>query len=525
MRVEMLGHASLLVQSEVGSVLFDPLFYGKHHEGVYDVYPPRSLDVQQVGHFDAVVISHAHADHFDLPSISLLPRTTPIIIPADPEIASCLHGLGFTQLVTAREFEPIQLGQLELIPTPAAAGAIEHGYILRADESTVWNMIDSFPSQAAIERVLEQFGPIDLLITPWQPLHDTAVSSGAAPSFPHGIYSRILTAILRIQPRVLVPGACGFWAVGAAAWTNKLLFPLTLERFVSDLSRLDPNLIERIHHLDPGDAIMVTPRGVSVEQGLSASVKTLRPYDWRDRAFRPLDLLGPPVLEHRGAAASEAECGELVRAFFEDALPEFIAERKRAFDWHDSWGVVYQYEVVFDADSRQYWTFTFAPDGLTVKAGEDPMRTGWTVITAGLLVGLIASIHSWEFAEMSGELRRFGFHYLVDKRGLHVPHTVTLVDPLTLMLSNSSEHETFRTNVVEALDREYKSYLRELGLDPAEVFVVQQTQPMVQHVGQIDPTSIANSVMKQIQLLSLDTSAPNQYGAIEASTDEKHDAS
>ena len=526
MKVEMLGHANVLISSPHGAVLFDPLFYGVHHEGVYDIYPPRSFDLQALGHFDAVVVSHAHADHFDPASLALLPRGVPLIVPSDTEMIACLRGLGFQHLIRAQDFEPIRLGSMELIPTPAAAGALEHGFVLRDEEATVWNMVDTFPSPAAIEQVLERFGPIAALLAPWQPLHDTAVSTGAVPVFPHGMYSAILTTIARINARVVIPGACGFWAVNAAAWTNKLLFPLTRERFIRDLERLDSILAKRVQPLEPGDAVTVTPRGVALDRGLAACVSLEQPYDWRDRAFDPLSLLGPPLREHRGPAASVLECGEAIADFFKKAMPEFVADYERAFVWHRLWEPVYQVEVVFDEGQRRYYTMSFEGGALEVSEGLDPLRTAFVAVTAGLLVGLIAGSLSWDYAMMSGEMRRFSFNYGVDERGLRVPHSVGLHDPLTMMLGAASERENFMANLIEALDENYRQTLREDGREPEQALVQARDAPAIKAVPTFDPTRIAESVMQQVNMAfhkqqQLEVAQPTE----ESNQDEKHDAS
>ncbi|PRQ05838.1 putative Rieske 2Fe-2S iron-sulfur protein [Enhygromyxa salina] len=522
----MLGHANLLIRTDGGAVLFDPLFHDEHHEGVYDVYPPRRVDIQALPDFDVVVLSHAHADHFDLPSISLLPRRIPVLVPADPDMIACLRGLGFAQVVPVEDLEPVTIGELELVPTPASAGAREHGFLVRHGGVTVWNMVDTFPSLSAIDGVLRAFGAIDVLLAPWQPLHDTGVSSGIGPQFPHRMYSRILAMIGRINPRVLVPGACGFWAIGVAAWTNAALFPLTRERFVSDLAGLDPDLAQRVLTLEPGDAITASPRGISHEQGLLNYVSTTRDYDWRDRAFRPLDLLGPPLQEHRGETASVGECEAAIQSLFEDVLPEFIAENSGAFSLHQRWQLVRQYEVVFDAGERRYWTTRFEDGGLVAAPGEDPLRTAYTVISAGLLIGLIAGSVSWEYAEMSGELRRFDFSYIVDERGLHVPQ-LGLADPLAALLGSQSSLEQFRANKIEALDGEYREALAKMGIDPDELLASPDDVPR-SRTPLIDPTAIAASVMERINIVpkDLDTKKSEGYGSAgKSAQDEKLDPS
>lgn len=525
MRIEMHGHANLLVEGRAGAVLFDPLFYGEHHEGVYDVYPARTFDTNKLGHFQAVIISHAHADHFDLSSVALLPRGIPVLTPVDSEIVSCLRGLGFQQIASLHNFEPVEVGALEIIPTPAAAGAVEHGFVLRDGESTVWNLVDTFPSNATIDQVLERYGPIDLLVAPWQPLHDHAVSTGVGPQFPHGMYSRILTMIARINPRVLVPGACGFWAVGAASWTNGLIFPLTRERFIHDLANLDPTLPERIQLLEPGDSLTVSPRGMSRERDLVACVNREGEYKWQDRAFRPLEMVGRPIVEHRGEGVSIDECGEAISALFEEALPEFLEEQADSFVWHRRWQPVIEYEVHFHGEIRRHWTVHFDGEGVRVEAGQSPLRTAMVGITAGVLIGLIAGTCSWDFAEMSGELRRFEFNYAVDSRGLHVPHSVDLTDPLTMMLGSPSGRELFRTTVVEALDESYREALLAAGLDPAEVLASSIEASRATKIAPVDPTAIAESILKNIQSLSVDSVNQPPYPPAQGSDHEEHDAS
>ena len=130
MKIEMLGHANLLVRGGETAVLFDPLFHNTHHEGVYDVYPPREIDTGALPDFDAVVLSHAHADHFDLSSISLLPRGVPVLVPADPTMLAALEGLGFHQVIAVEDLDPIQAAALpEALATVVQSLLIEGGLV------------------------------------------------------------------------------------------------------------------------------------------------------------------------------------------------------------------------------------------------------------------------------------------------------------------------------------------------------------------------------------------------------------
>lgn len=132
-------------------------------------------------------------------------------------------------------------------------------------------------------------------------------------------------------------------------------------------------------------------------------------------------------------------------------------------------------------------------------------------LTAGLVVSLFAGSASWEYAQMSGEMRWFDFSYQVDPRGLHIPHSVGLIDPLTMMLGSAREQEFFRANVVEALGERYRESLLEAGLDPADVLATSLEASQRTRIAPIDPTAIAQSVLKQMKSVTLDSAGSSSY--------------
>lgn len=116
LRVTWIGHSSLLLQLSGMSVLIDPVFSDRV-AWVYPRHTPPGLTVDQLPPIDAVLISHSHADHLDLPSIDQLPREATAIVP---------QGLGrlFTKRLFARVVEvdwwdATSLGGLTFTFTPA----------------------------------------------------------------------------------------------------------------------------------------------------------------------------------------------------------------------------------------------------------------------------------------------------------------------------------------------------------------------------------------------------------------------
>ncbi|GAB2814939.1 MBL fold metallo-hydrolase [Streptomyces daliensis] len=78
LRVTWLGHASVLVEIDGHRVLFDPV-WGERCSPFAFAGPrrfhPMPVPLSEVGPLDAVVISHDHYDHLDLPTIRALART------------------------------------------------------------------------------------------------------------------------------------------------------------------------------------------------------------------------------------------------------------------------------------------------------------------------------------------------------------------------------------------------------------------------------------------------------------------
>ncbi len=78
-RIVFLGHATTLVELEGVRLLFDPLLRGRVLHLRRQVPP---VDESLFAGPDAVLISHSHQDHLDLPSLRRLGRETRLIVPS-----------------------------------------------------------------------------------------------------------------------------------------------------------------------------------------------------------------------------------------------------------------------------------------------------------------------------------------------------------------------------------------------------------------------------------------------------------
>jgi hypothetical protein len=115
-----LGHQGWMFRSGRSTVLVDPLLceeFGAVHALEYRVHPPRNFAPASFPAIDAVILSHEHDDHFDIPSLARLDRRIPVYMSAHSSIAAfkIIREMGFkvSPLVPGI---PLNLGELEVIP-------------------------------------------------------------------------------------------------------------------------------------------------------------------------------------------------------------------------------------------------------------------------------------------------------------------------------------------------------------------------------------------------------------------------
>lgn len=96
-----LGHQGWLFRTDKAAVIVDPLLceeFGGIHALDYRVFPPREWTPEQFPKLDAIILSHEHDDHFDIPSLAKLHRDIPVYLSARSSFAArqILEQMGFT---------------------------------------------------------------------------------------------------------------------------------------------------------------------------------------------------------------------------------------------------------------------------------------------------------------------------------------------------------------------------------------------------------------------------------------------
>ncbi len=148
-RVFWIGHASFLIQMAGKNILIDPnwalwlsIVKRVRHPGLLAEDMPR---------IDLVLITHAHHDHLDMPSIEQVADGQPIVVPKG--VGSLVKRRGYGEVHEMQKWDRLQLEGIDITFTPCRHWGARYvhdthrgfgGYMLQAPESpTIYHCGDS----------------------------------------------------------------------------------------------------------------------------------------------------------------------------------------------------------------------------------------------------------------------------------------------------------------------------------------------------------------------------------------------
>ncbi len=211
MRVTYLGHATVLIEVDGVRVLTDPLLRRRIGPLVRLVPLP---DVPVTG-IDAVLISHLHFDHCDLPSLAALGRDTHVIVPIGA--GPFLRGHGFRHVTELAWGGSTLVGAVEVTATEAVHDGRRlmvgprvdaAGFVLTGTSGeAVYFAGDTnlFPGMATLPGVRDEVAVALLPVWGWGP--------NLGPG--HLDPARAVEAAARIRPRHAMPIHAGtYYPVG-----------------------------------------------------------------------------------------------------------------------------------------------------------------------------------------------------------------------------------------------------------------------------------------------------------------------
>ncbi|MBB4895903.1 L-ascorbate metabolism protein UlaG (beta-lactamase superfamily) [Streptomyces olivoverticillatus] len=174
LRLTWLGHSSVLAEIDGARVLFDPV-WGERCSPFAFAGPrrlhPVPMPLAETGPLDAVVISHDHYDHLDMPTVRALARTgTAFVVPLGVGAHLEHWGVAADRIAELDWHESTHVAGLTLTATPArhfcgrALRNTQHtlwaSWVVAGPEHRIFHSGDTgyFPGFADIG---EQYGPFD----------------------------------------------------------------------------------------------------------------------------------------------------------------------------------------------------------------------------------------------------------------------------------------------------------------------------------------------------------------------------
>jgi L-ascorbate metabolism protein UlaG (beta-lactamase superfamily) len=186
MHVTYIGHATVLVEVGGARILTDPNFDARLGRVLPRVSPP-GITLDALPRLDAIILTHAHADHLSFDSLDRLPRGVPIVSP--PAVARWLRRLGYGDAIPLAPGARHDIGSLAIHAAAATHRGNRYGidrwrsatnmYLIDAGSSTAFfagdTALDS-DAHGLVERVLWSRGQqLDLAMLPigyapwWKP--------------------------------------------------------------------------------------------------------------------------------------------------------------------------------------------------------------------------------------------------------------------------------------------------------------------------------------------------------------------
>jgi L-ascorbate metabolism protein UlaG (beta-lactamase superfamily) len=243
LQVTYVGHATVLLSLDGTRLLTDPVFRRR----VLHLRRHDAVHVDSLRGVDAVLVSHAHWDHLDVPSLARLGRSVRIVIPRGA--GRLVRRRRFTEVVEVDVGEEVEIGAVTVKATdaehdagrgPLGVRAPALGYVVAGTKRIYFaGDTDLFPGMAAL-------APLDLALLP---------VAGWGPRLPPGHLDprRAAEALHLLRPRAAVPIHWGTYSLITKRRPSPAAERAPAEEFARLAAEIAPEV--EVHLLDLGQTL------------------------------------------------------------------------------------------------------------------------------------------------------------------------------------------------------------------------------------------------------------------------------
>jgi L-ascorbate metabolism protein UlaG (beta-lactamase superfamily) len=244
-RIEYVGHATVFVDLDGVRLLTDPLLRNR----VAHLRRSSPVSARTRRGVDVVLVSHAHYDHLDLPSLEKLGKKLPIVVPKG--LGGLLRKRRFEAVIEVEEGETLAIGELQIRAveaehdgsrSPIGARAEPIGYVVSGSKSVY------FAGDTDLFDGMHELGPVDVGLIPiwgWGP----TLGSGG-----HLDPERAAEATARVRPGVVIPIHWGTYFPIHLGLTGRPAFvDLPPVKFAAAMAEVAPDVEVRV--LRPGESL------------------------------------------------------------------------------------------------------------------------------------------------------------------------------------------------------------------------------------------------------------------------------
>lgn len=258
MKITYIGHATLLLEIAGVRLLTDPNF-DNHLGRLLPRVTAPGIALDALPRLNAILLTHAHADHLSFDSLERLPRDIPLYAP--PAVARWLRQKGHAHVEPLAPGEQVVVEEVRIHADHAAHQGNRYGfdkwrsaanmYLAESSAESLFFAGDTaltVQTHGLVERVLWEAGrSLDVALLP----------IGYAPAWKPGFrrghltHDDALTLFATLRARALIPYHWGtFRHVTSTAHDaiNRLRATLT-----------DHAASDRVHIIEPGESMLVPP--------------------------------------------------------------------------------------------------------------------------------------------------------------------------------------------------------------------------------------------------------------------------